>query len=79
MIRTQVQLPEEVYHQLKRKAFEAHISFSEMVRRMITQVLNPPHRSSGAVRKAKSIVGMMASGHSDISKNHDQYLAENFR
>ena len=49
MIKTQVQIPDELFHRAKRLAEEKEWSFAEVVRRGLEQIAqsNPPHRTAG--------------------------------
>jgi len=77
MIRTQIQLTEEQAEALKQLAAHKRISMAEMIRRSIDSTLE----REGAEReelweRAMSVVGIFNSGLSDVSEEHDKYLAE---
>jgi hypothetical protein len=50
MIKTQVQIPDELFHRAKRLAAEKEWSFAEVVRRGLEQItqVNPPGRKSAS-------------------------------
>lgn len=78
MIRTQIQLTEKQSSLIKKTAAEQHISMAECIRRGIEFFL----RSCVAVapedryKRAINAAGRFGSGKSNISAQHDQYLAE---
>ena len=80
MIRTQIQLTEEQHRFLQEKAAEYNVSMAEMVRRsveLLAQQEGKPSREE-LKRRALSIVGKYKDlyGATDVSINHDKYLAE---
>ena len=81
MIRTQVQFTEKQWEALKKIAAARHVSVAEIVRQSVEQMLrSPDNRTLDEYRQlAAEIVGKYGSGHSDISTNHDQYLADSYR
>ncbi len=81
MKRTVVQLTEEQHRFLKEQAAEYHVSMSEMVRRSVDALARnkPRGLSREEIRKrAMAWVGFAhdKDGATDISVNHDKYLAE---
>ncbi|MGA1824099.1 MAG: CopG family transcriptional regulator [bacterium] len=78
MIRTQIQLTEEQSSTLKKIAAQRKMSIAELIRQGIDFYL----RSFGPVsqeerrRRAIAAAGKFHSGRSDISTQHDNYLAE---
>jgi hypothetical protein len=80
MVRTQVQLTKEQVRELKRLADRHSASVAEMVRRAIDELLARQHEVSRAELKqrALAVAGRYRSGRSDISRHHDDYLAEAF-
>lgn len=77
MIRTQIQLTEEQAHALRELAVRQGVSMAELIRRSVAATLE---RESAEYeerwKRAMSVVGMFASGLSDVSENHDKYLEE---
>lgn len=80
MIRTQIQLTEHQSTLLKELAVEYEVSTAELIRRAVDQFLsaaNPAQISDEEQRRlALEFVGKYRSGVSDLSENHDLYLAE---
>jgi hypothetical protein len=80
MIRTQVQLTESQMRDLKRIARREGVSMAEVVRRSVDSYIRTcdgPSREE-LVRRARSVVGRFRDreGKTDVSVNHDEYLAE---
>ena len=78
MIRTQIQLTEEQARRLKALAAERSTSVAELIRQGVDDLLQ---RAAGPDmeeirRRAIAVAGRFHSGRSDISTNHDEYLAE---
>jgi hypothetical protein len=81
MIRTQVQLTEEQAQTLKALAVERGISVAELIRQSVDNFVV---QSAGISvterrRRALAVIGRYSSGRSDISTQHDDYLAEAYR
>ncbi len=81
MIRTQIQLTEQQIEGLREVARREKLSISEVIRRALDETLAASASVSRAelMRRAAEVAGRFASGHSDVSVEHDQYLAEAFR
>jgi predicted metal-binding transcription factor (methanogenesis marker protein 9) len=80
MIRTQIQLTEEQYKFLKEKSAEYNVSMAELIRQgvdMLAERETKPSREE-LIRRAKAVVGIARDidGATDVSINHDHYLAE---
>lgn len=74
MVRTQIQLEQWTYDEIRRIAFEEQVSMSAVVRRLIRDGLA---RRSGASGLDLSLLqGIGESGLGDVSENHDRYLGE---
>jgi hypothetical protein len=77
MIRTQIQLTEAQAEKAKRLAAERGVSMSEAIRQLIDAA---PERDDRAERFARAIaaagVGRDVEGKTDVSVNHDTYLAD---
>ena len=84
MVRTQIQLTEEQYRQLKRWAEHRHISLSEAVRRCVSERLatekTAPTRVA-LVREAMTAAGAYRDpeGARDVAREHDAHLAKAYR
>ncbi|MEW6048659.1 MAG: CopG family transcriptional regulator [Bacillota bacterium] len=77
--RTQVYLDPVEHEALKRKAAEEGVSMSELVRRIVREQLGlGKHRGSPEERLMR-LVAIGASGLSDVSERHDEYLARALR
>ncbi len=79
MVRTQIQLTKRQSASLKRIAMERHISMAEVIRQGVDAYLkngtpSPEERRERAI----AISGKFHSRYSDLSINHDKYLAENY-
>jgi hypothetical protein len=81
MIRTQVQLTEEQVQRLKILAVERSSSVAELIRQSVDNLI----RSTTVVtmeerrRRAIAAAGQFRSDRSDVSTNHDKYLAEAYQ
>lgn len=82
MIRTQIQLTEEQSRRVKEIAEREEISMAEVIRRAVDAWLveysemTMEEKRRRALAVVREMDGMFHSGHSDISVNHDDYLAE---
>jgi predicted DNA-binding protein len=80
LIRTQIQLTEEQYKQLKQLARRRELSLATLVREGVEKVLKEagePYLVE-ARQHALSVVGKYQSGAKDVSTSHDKYLAESY-
>jgi hypothetical protein len=78
MIRTQVQLTEEQSRTLKVLAVERESSVAELIRQSVDSFI---HSTAGVTmderrRRAIAAAGLFRSEETDVSTNHDEYLAE---
>lgn len=78
-VRTQVQLEQRQYEQLKRLAYERKQSLSAVVRRLLDEALGHIARQASQVREARR--GIVAAGHDaegrrDVARHHDDYVTE---
>ncbi|MFN2420743.1 MAG: ribbon-helix-helix protein, CopG family [Gemmatimonadota bacterium] len=81
MIRTQIQLTEQQYRQLRRLAAERNISLAELVRRSVDELLGKETPSRRELYdRAAEWIGRFEDrdGATDVSVNHDRYLDEAF-
>jgi hypothetical protein len=84
MMRIQIQLTDSQHTQVKRWAQQLDISFSEAVRRCITEHLES---GSGQVDRASMVRKALAAcgshhdpeGRTDIARRHDDTLAEAYQ
>lgn len=78
MIRTQIQLTEEQVRLLKALAAERRVSIAELIRQSVDQFVRMSRGVDAEERKRRAIAvaGRFRSGCSDLSEEHDAYLAE---
>jgi Arc/MetJ-type ribon-helix-helix transcriptional regulator len=77
MVRTQIQLDEEQARWLKAEANARGISQSQLIREGLSYYREREERLPKEKKlKALQAVGRFASGVSDISEHHDDYLPE---
>ncbi|MCD5390339.1 hypothetical protein LR007_00485 [candidate division NPL-UPA2 bacterium] len=74
MVRTQIQLKESQYRELKQRAFYDHVSLSGEIRRLLDKTLKPS-KTDYKRKRAFSFVGVGKSRLKDIAVHHDDYLA----
>ena len=80
MVRTQIQLTEEQVKAIKKIAASQHVSGAELVRRAIDVMIKSGTAADPEERRKRAIeiVGKFSSGKSDVSRKHDEYLADAF-
>ena len=79
MLRTQIQFEEDQIKWLKDKARERGVSVSQLIREGVEFYRKYKDRfSEDQKMKALAAIGRYASGVSDISEKHDEYLAKAF-
>ena len=80
MIRTQIQLTKEQTKLLKRIAAQENKSVAELIRQSVDQMLQKQGQPNQKQlrQKAMQAAGKL-SGPSDLSENHDNYLAEIYK
>ena len=78
MVRTQIQLTEAQAKAVKRAALEEGTSVAEVIRRAVERMAEarPKMSAQERVRRAIEIAGKFRSGKKDVSRKHDEYLAE---
>ena len=78
MVRTQVQLTEAQAVKLKELAARQNVSIAALIRQGIDQVLAATQRIYDAEQKrlALAYIGQFPDEATDLSENHDLYLAE---
>jgi len=80
MVRTQIQLTEEQSRRLKARAGRRKVSVSELIRQSVEVFLEgetAPSREE-LVRRAIDAAGSFHSTRHDVSRRHDDYLAESY-
>ncbi len=78
MVRTQIQLTEKQALALKGAAARQHVSMAELVRQAVDLILDEQERAD-KWRRASELVGRYdVDGPTDVSTNHDKYLAEDY-
>lgn len=78
MERTQIQFDAEQAAALKRRASERGVSVSSVVREAVDRYL-ASDSAEGRIARVREAAGAFTSGQSDISEEHDRYLAEDLR
>jgi hypothetical protein len=80
MVRTQIQLTEEQMERLKALAKASNVSLAELIRKGVSLLVVGQPEASGPERRSRALaaVGKFRSGRSDVSRNHDEHLAEAF-
>ncbi len=80
MVRTQIQLSEVQFKALKGLATSQNISMAELVRQAVDVLLRSTNEIDREERKRRAIAaaGRYHSGLTDLSSNHDRYLAESY-
>jgi Arc/MetJ-type ribon-helix-helix transcriptional regulator len=78
MVRTQIQLTEAQARAVKRAAMKEGTSAAEVIRRAVEKMAEarPKISAQERVRRAFEIAGKFRSGKKDVSRKHDEYLAE---
>ncbi len=75
MIRTQIQLNEDTYGELKSTASALGCSISELIRRSIQATL-PSQKAKPKLARSLKAISRYKSGVNDLSRNHDAYLPD---
>jgi len=82
MKRAQIQLEEDMYNQLRRRAFQEKKSISALIREIVGKGITPPHGSRHlSIKDFKFVaVGRSRQGPlKPVSERHDEALGEAFR
>ena len=80
MLRTQIQIEEDQIRWLRDRAKERGVSVSQLIREGVEFYRKYEDRLPEEKKmKALAAIGRYASGVSDISEKHDDYLANAFR
>ncbi|MBN1671527.1 MAG: ribbon-helix-helix protein, CopG family [Kiritimatiellae bacterium] len=77
MVRTQIQLTDELAAHVKEAAARQHVSMAGLIRRALAEFL-ASSASVGDERYARALgaAGRFASGRRDLSHEHDAHFAE---
>jgi len=78
MVRTQVQLTAEQHRRLKAEAHRRGVSLSAVLREAVDRSFGADETDSRAKAEAawKAFIGCLRDPATDVSENHDKYLAE---
>jgi len=78
MVRTQIQLTDEQHRRLKAEAYQRGVSLSTVVRERVEGSFKGEQTDRRATAEAawKAFIGCFSDPATDVSENHDKYLAE---
>jgi len=78
MVRTQIQLTDELATHIKDLAAQEHVSMAEMIRRAVTRLLEATPKAEADDRYARALAasGTFRSGRRRVSTAHDAAFAE---
>ena len=78
MVRTQIQLTEDLAAQVRELAVRQHVSMAEMIRRAVARFLESSPETTGEDRYARALAaaGKFRSGRRRLSTDHDAAFAE---
>jgi predicted transcriptional regulator len=82
VIRTQIQLTEEQDQRLRQLAAKRRCSLAEVIRQALDQYVEQIRGREddvGRKHRALAAIGKYSGGQADVSREHDEYLAEAFR
>jgi hypothetical protein len=81
MVRTQIQLTEDQSRTLKLLAAQQGISVAELIRISVDRLIGSAAVVDAEERRRRAIaaIGRFRSGKTDLSTDHDRYLAEDFK
>jgi len=81
MVRIQIQLTEDQAKSLKKLSAQMNISMAEIIRQGIDAYLRNYGMTNQEERRQRAIkaAGQFHSGKTDLSENHDEYLADVYR
>ena len=74
LVRTQVQLGEDQYRNLKQEAFRRGVSMSALLREILVERYTKPRRSQADIEVGLRMVGLASDSVDDVSERHDDYL-----
>jgi hypothetical protein len=79
MVRTQIQLSEEQHRRLKAEAYRRGVSIAAVVREALAEKLGSTQAQPAPGQAESAWLALIGCGHdtaTDVSENHDKYLAE---
>ena len=78
MVRTQIQLPEDLARRIREVADHQHTSMAEVIRRAVSVFFetSPEVDRKARYERAAAAAGAFNSGRSDLSRCHDRHFAE---
>jgi Arc/MetJ-type ribon-helix-helix transcriptional regulator len=78
MVRTQIQLPEEMVRRVRQVADHEQTSRAEVIRRAVSFFFEASPQADRFTRyeRAAAAAGRFSSGRSDLSRHHDRHFAE---
>ena len=78
MVRTQIQLTDDLAAHIKDLAAREHVSMAEMIRRAVGRFLETSPKAGADDRYARALAaaGRFRSDHRDLSVRHDAEFAE---
>lgn len=78
MIRTQIQLTEDLAEQIRVVAAREHVSMAELIRRAVSLFMQVESKVGTEDRYAKALsaAGKLRCSRSDLSDRHDEEFAE---
>ena len=78
MVRTQIQLPEDLARKIREVADHQHTSMAEVIRRAVSVFFetSPEVDRKTRYERAAAAAGAFSSGRSDLSRCHDRHFAE---
>lgn len=81
MVRTQIQLTEAQFQALKARAADEGRSMADLIRELVEESLTGSGRPRREERRRRALgaIGMLAKGPRDLSRRHDDYLAEAYK
>ena len=81
MTRTQIQLTEKQAREIKRLAAEKKVSMAELIRQGVELILqrDPQTDRQEQIARAKAAAEKHRSNRTDVSREHDSYLAESYK
>ena len=78
MVRTQIQLSEEMARRVRQVADHQQTSMAEVIRRAVSFFFEASPQADHSTRyeRAAAAAGRFSSGRSDLSRHHDRHFAE---
>lgn len=81
MVRTQIQLTESQFQVVKARAASEGRSMADVIRSLVDESLTRGGRPRPGERRRRALaaIGMLKGGPRDLSRRHDEHLAEAYR